>query len=105
MGISATPRQRVAWLVAILVVVRYALLPVVWMISLSLKPAAEIGTNSAFVDFGHLTFKNYSQLFNGGSTFTHALINSIGIAAISTLIAIVLAAMAAYALARLNFAG
>jgi multiple sugar transport system permease protein len=38
-------------------------------------------------------------------TFQKALINSIGIASIATIISIVLAAMAAYALARLDFAG
>ena len=38
-------------------------------------------------------------------TFLRALVNSIGIAAIATLISIVLAAMAAYAISRLDFAG
>jgi multiple sugar transport system permease protein len=104
MGISATPRQRVAWLVAIALVVLYALFPVAWMISLSLKKAADIGTDTSFLP-KHATLENYSALFKGGSEFTHALVNSFGIAAISTLIAITLAAMAAYALARLDFAG
>jgi len=104
MGISATPRQRVLWLIGILVVVLYALIPVVWMISLSLKTPASIGTDTGFFP-KHATLHNYSDLFKQGSDFGHALINSFGIAAISTLIAITLAAMAAYALARLNFAG
>ena len=47
-------------------------------------------------------------LVRGGldnSPFLHPLINSIAIALISTLIAIVLAAFAAYAIARLDFPG
>ena len=79
MGISATPRQRVLWLIGILVVVLYALIPVVWMISLSLKTPASIGTDTGFFP-KHATLHNYSDLFKQGSDFGHALINSFGIA-------------------------
>ena len=99
---SATPRQKVAWLIAILVVVLYALVPVAWILSLSLKSTASIADRKFFP--ASVSFDNYKTLFQT-SEFNHALINSLGIAAISTLIAVVLAAMAAYALARLDFAG
>ena len=55
-----------------------------------------------------LTFDNYEALFSGGiddSPFIKPLINSILIALITTSIAIVLAAFAAYAIARLDFPG
>jgi hypothetical protein len=45
--------------------------------------------------------ENYSQIFKQ-SIFTDALRNSIGIALISTVVAVVLASMAAYAIARLT---
>jgi multiple sugar transport system permease protein len=99
-----TPRQKVAWLIAILVVVLYALIPIAWLISLSLKSASTIGTDTSFFP-SHATLDNYSALFKGGSEFGSALVNSLVCAGAATLIAIVLAAMAAYALARLNFAG
>src|SRR5213080_595368 len=99
---SATPRQRAAWIIAILVVVLYALLPVAWILSLSLKPTASIADGKFFPS--SISFDNYKTLFQT-SDFNHALVNSFGIAAISTVIAVVLASMAAYALARLNFAG
>jgi multiple sugar transport system permease protein len=99
---SSTPRQKVAWTIAILVVVLYALVPVAWIVSLSLKPTASIGDRNFFPS--SLSFDNYKTLFQT-SDFNHALVNSLGIAAISTLIAVLLASMAAYALARLNFAG
>ncbi len=54
------------------------------------------------------TLKNYKVLFEGGfdnSPFLHPLVNSIAIGLIATAIAIVLAAFAAYAIARLNFPG
>ena len=52
-------------------------------------------------------FDNYKALFDGGidSPFLKPLINSIVIALIATMIAIVLASFAAYAIARLEFPG
>ena len=49
-----------------------------------------------------ITFDNYKGIFTG-DVFTSALINSIGIALITTLIAVVVGGMAAYAVARLGF--
>ena len=98
-----TARERVLWLIAILVVVLYALIPVVWIVSISLKNPADIA-DGRFLPTGGVSFDNYKTLFQT-SDFNHALVNSFGIAAISTLISIVLAAMAAYALSRLDFKG
>jgi len=89
------------WLIGILVVIFYALIPVVWITSLSLKKPDEVGDRKFFSGF---SFDNYDVIFSD-DTFIAALINSLGIAAIATLISIVLAAMAAYALSRLEFAG
>jgi multiple sugar transport system permease protein len=98
-------REYASWSIAILLVLVFALLPVVWMISLSLKTPESV-TDGRFIP-AHWTFDNYRALFEGGinSPFLHPLINSIAIALISTLIAIVLAAFAAYAIARLDFPG
>src|ERR687887_166769 len=100
-----TARERSLWLGAIVMVLFYALVPVIWMISLSLKPAEELSTERGFF-YGifHPDFDNYDSIFSG-DVFTRPLVNSIGIAAIATFIAIVLASMAAYALSRLEFAG
>jgi multiple sugar transport system permease protein len=98
-----TPRERVLWSIAILVVLLYALIPVVWIISLSLKEPAEIADGN-FLPTGGVSFDNYDTVFST-DTFNAALVNSIGIASIATLVSIVLASMAAYALARLDFAG
>jgi multiple sugar transport system permease protein len=96
-------REKVLWAIGIAIIVLYALIPVVWIASLSLKQTADIGDGN-FLPTGGISLDNYDTLFQT-SDFNHALVNSLGIAAISTLISIVLAAMAAYALARLDFAG
>jgi multiple sugar transport system permease protein len=83
------------------VVILYALIPVAWITSLSLKKPTEIVDRKFFSGF---SFDNYDAVFSD-DTFLAALINSIGIAMIATVISIGLAAMAAYATSRLNFAG
>jgi multiple sugar transport system permease protein len=98
---TRTPREVVLWSIGILVVLFYALLPVVWIASVSLKAPAEVADRKFFTGFD---FTNYDAIFSDDQ-FLAALINSIGIASIATLISIVLAAMAAYATSRLNFTG
>jgi multiple sugar transport system permease protein len=95
-------RERFLWTLAVAGIIIYALIPVVWMLSLSLKQATSIG-DSNFIP-RHWTLQNYRDAFNTGF-FTAALRNSIGIALISTLLAITIASMAAYAITRLEFRG
>jgi trehalose/maltose transport system permease protein len=95
-------RERVLWSIGILVVLLYALIPVLWMISLSLKKPDEL-SDGRFVPKSFST-ENYDTIFSNAA-FTKPLINSLAIAGIATLIAIVLASMAAYALSRLEFTG
>jgi multiple sugar transport system permease protein len=84
-------------------VLLFALLPVLWIVSLSLKLPAEVTDGRVLPSTW--SFDNYSNIFTGGSIFLPALRNSFGIAAIATVIAVVVASMAAYAIARLNFPG
>jgi multiple sugar transport system permease protein len=99
-------REYTLWSIAIAAVLIFALIPVIWIISLSFKTPESV-TDGRFIP-AHWTLDNYKVLFEGGidnSPFLKPLINSIGIALISTTIAIVLAAFAAYAIARLDFPG
>ena len=79
-----------------------ALVPVLWIASLSFKTPATL-TDGNFIP-REWTLDNYRTIFQTDQ-FVRALINSIGIALISTLIAVVLGTMAAYAIARLDFPG
>jgi multiple sugar transport system permease protein len=96
-----TNKERALWSIGILVVLLYALIPVAWIASLSVKTPTQVGDRKFF---SGISFKNYDAVFSD-DTFINALINSIGIASIATFISIVLAAMAAYATSRLNFTG
>jgi multiple sugar transport system permease protein len=96
------PREIAGWSSAIVVVTLASLIPVAWIVSLSFKDPSTIGDGSFLPS--KWTWTNYSGIFQQ-SIFTSALRNSIGIALISTLIAVVLACFAAYAIARLEFPG
>jgi multiple sugar transport system permease protein len=107
-------REYALWSVGLLIVILFALLPVLWLISLSLKTPESISVTPETANLGDrflptdITFDNYDALFTGGiddSPFIAPLINSILISLIATTIAIVLAAFTAYAIARLTFPG
>ncbi|HEY5361100.1 MAG TPA: carbohydrate ABC transporter permease [Streptosporangiaceae bacterium] len=97
-----TPRQRTGWATANLVVLALALIPVLWLVSLSFKTPAAVLDPSLWP--AQWTWGNYSGILQT-SQFLRPLVNSIGIGIISTLIAVTLASMAAYAVARLEFPG
>jgi multiple sugar transport system permease protein len=95
-------RRAVSWVVIDTLVVLYAVFPVLWILSLSLKPSSTVKDGKLIPSV--VTFDNYRAIFRG-NFFTSALINSIGIGLITTAIAVVIGAMAAYAVARLRFPG
>jgi multiple sugar transport system permease protein len=90
------------WTVVNVIVVLYALFPVLWILSLSLKPSSTVKDGNLIPT--QVTFDNYKAIFQG-NTFSSALVNSIGIGLITTVIAVVVGGMAAYAIARLAFPG
>src|SRR4029079_10095472 len=98
-------REYTFWSVGMFVIIAAALIPVLWLLSLSLKDPATIADGRLIPS--SITFDNYKSLFEGGldSPLLKPLINSIMIAVISTAIALVLASLTAYAIARLEFPG
>jgi len=95
-------RRAAAWVTVDAMVLVYALLPVLWILSLSLKPTSTVKDGKLIPS--SLTFDNYRGIFRG-DFFSSALINSVGIGLTTTVIAVVIGAMAAYAVARLEFPG
>jgi multiple sugar transport system permease protein len=100
--LSENTRRMTGWSAALLVVLVFSLVPVLWIVMLSLKTPAT-ATDGSFIPH-QWTLSNYSDIFKTG-IFTSALRNSIGIALISTALAVIIASAAAYAIARLDFPG
>ena len=98
----STPRQKIGWGIANVVVLVIAAVPVLWLVSLSFKDPSTLTDGSFYPK--KWTFENYRGIFDQ-PLFTHALVNSIGIAIIATVLGVTFGAMAAYAVARLEFGG
>lgn len=94
--------RKSGWAVVNILVLIYALFPVLWILSLSLKPPSIVKDGKLIPT--KITFTNYRDIFTG-DIFLPALRNSIGIGLITTVIAVVIGGMAAYAIARLHFRG
>jgi multiple sugar transport system permease protein len=90
--------------IGFVVVLVWCLLPIVWIISLSLKPVAETTAGSPHFLPSSWTIDNYKLILKNHD-FLHALLNSFGIAIIATALAVIFATFAAYAIARLEFRG
>jgi multiple sugar transport system permease protein len=93
LGISAIP------------IMLYSIVPILWMLSLSLKPSSDLADGN-FIP-SQISWSNYSLILTGGAKdlFLPALANSIVVCLSATVISVVLATFAAYAIARLDFPG
>ncbi len=91
------------WAVAGLAVGAWAVLPTLWVVSLSFTPPAALGVVRGFLP-GAPTWDNYRAVF-GTTLFVAALRNSVVVACLATSLAVGIAALAAWAVARLGAPG
>jgi multiple sugar transport system permease protein len=94
----------------VLVILVWCLLPVAWIISLSFKSEESITTgNPGFFpsDGTFAGWDNYNKVLTDDlyAFFPRAIVNSIGISLIATTLSVIVATLAAYAIARLEFKG
>jgi multiple sugar transport system permease protein len=101
-GGAETTGRKTRWALLNTIVVIYALVPVLWIVSLSFKSKATLADGN-FIP-REWSLENYKNIFVT-TEFVRALVNSIGIALIATAVAVVFGTMAAYAIARLDFPG
>lgn len=94
--------EKTIWSVGNVIIIVYALLPVIWILSLSLKPASDLNDGQFFPQA--ISLEHYQSIFKDPQ-FPAALWNSLGIASLSTVFAVILGMFAAYAIVRLEFPG
>ncbi|WP_110182032.1 carbohydrate ABC transporter permease [Nocardioides solisilvae] len=100
-------KNRIGVVIGAVLILVWCLLPVAWIISLSFKSQEAITTGSpGFLprDGGGAGWQNYSDVI-ADDQFRRAIFNSIGISLIATLLSVIIATLAAYAIARLEFKG
>jgi len=96
------PFSALIWAAGMAAAVAWAL-PLVWMLSTSVKPPAQVLTRTVEWLPRAVTFENYAKVLQ--KPVAHWLLNSTIVTAGSTAISLATGAMAGYALARLNFPG
>jgi ABC-type glycerol-3-phosphate transport system permease component len=103
MNMSRHGRVIAVYLVLCIAMV-FTLLPIVWGISTSFKPLADVHAKSQQWWPANPTFENYRiAVFNG--RFLTYLTNTLWVVAITLVVSLTLAAHAAYAVARTRFVG
>jgi len=100
-----TAGQKFWQIVVTIAIIVYTIIPLLWIVNLSLKPSADRADGNFWAV--NPTFENYELIFTGGAKdlFLPALVNSVVVTLIATLIAVILATFCAYAIARLDFPG
>jgi multiple sugar transport system permease protein len=94
--------ERLFWGAGGALIMIYALAPVAWIVSLSLKPGADLADRRFLPR--HVTLDHYRAIM-ADAQFPAALWNSVGIATLATLLSVTLGMLAAYAIVRLDFPG
>ncbi|RLK53779.1 carbohydrate ABC transporter permease [Actinokineospora cianjurensis] len=84
-------------------IVLYCLAPFYWMLVSSLRRTNDIFDSGPLP--APLSLESYRAAFAEGNGFLRALLNSFVVAGVTTVLALVVATVAAYALARLEFRG
>ena len=82
----------------------WAAFPLLWMLSLAFKSPSTFRSESPSFLPKDWTWENFRTVFSS-SLFTSALRNSFGIAIIATVLSVIVAMFAAYAIARLEYPG
>ena len=95
-------RSQIGLGIGSLAIVVWSLAPIVWIVSLSLKEGDDINNQKFWPT--HAGLDNYDTVFST-DLFTSALRNSLGIVSIATVLSVVIATCAAYAISRLEFPG
>jgi multiple sugar transport system permease protein len=97
--------QNIRTYLGVAVIVIWGLAPFYWMVVTSFRQVAFTYDTTFF--FTHVTLDNYRTVFSTsqGNHFGQALLNSLIIGLVTTVIGLVVGVFAAYALSRLRFTG
>ncbi len=91
-------------LIIAVILVIYAIFPVLWVFSASLDPTSQLGSQSLIPPNASLV--NFQKLFNDPLLpFWKWILNSIKVSGTTTILSLSITTMAAYAFSRLRFAG
>ena len=98
------PGSRVALFAILVAIAIFFILPLVLVLSASLKFQAEVFTDTGFIpkDPG---LENYQALFGGNAAFASWFVNSAIVSTVGTVLVLLLTSLSAYGFARIDFVG
>ena len=98
--------RRVGFVLVNVLFVVTALFPFYWILTSSVKTTNEQNAGTTGIFPAHLTYEAYRQIFGeSGLNFARPVLNSVIVALSTTVVTVVLATLASYALARLDIPG
>ena len=108
-AITAEPGKGLEWrkvvrYIAVVLVVFIALAPLYWTVVTSVKSGIELNVSPPTLFPHSFSFENYLSDLST-TTFTRDLLNSAIIATVTTILALIVGVLCAYAVARLKFRG
>lgn len=98
-----TRLRKAILVVGLTVFTTWTVFPLLWMIQISLKPDVEIYGTPAIVPHS-VTLTQYASLFTT-TNFVDYFLNSLKVSVLTTICAMVVGVLAAYAISRLKFGG
>lgn len=94
--------SRIGTYVGVFLTLFFCLFPILWMLLTSFKPKSEVYSTSVFIE---PTLRNFEIIFSPPLSFGPLIANSIIISLGTTIVAVPVALLAAYAFSRLRFRG
>lgn len=104
---KAAPRRavgRIAWYAGVVLISFCTVMPLIWTISTSLKPAGEILSGYLNLIPHDVTVENYAAVFTQ-TPFARYMLNSLLLAAVGTITNVFFGGLGGYALAKFRFRG
>jgi trehalose/maltose transport system permease protein len=101
---KGSPLSRILFYILVVVILIYTIFPFYWALRSSLSPTTELFSTPVSYWPKAPTLANYQEVFSN-KNFTDALANSVIVAGSVTIIALVIGALASYALGRFSFRG
>jgi multiple sugar transport system permease protein len=98
------PWGKIGRYTAVVLIVFIAIAPLYWSVATAVKSGLELNASPPTLFPHTFSLENFASDF-ALSTFTHDLINSTIIATVTTILALIVGVLAAYAIARMKFRG
>lgn len=96
--------RRSALMLCAIVLLIWTLLPLVWLMLVAILPGVDLGNQPPIIDLTHASLDRFGTLLTD-DRFAQAMLNSLLAAGGTTIVTVVIASLAAYAISRLEMRG